>query len=60
GAFAYLDDGVADGGRAYLSKGTLPVLLNKNQTLDVRVWSEQAMSIQPGAAATTLSIVKIS
>ncbi|TMV44479.1 hypothetical protein FE783_32330 [Paenibacillus mesophilus] len=60
GAFSYLDDGVADGGRSYLSKGALPVQLNKNQTLDIRVWSEQAMSIQPGAAATTLSIVKIS
>jgi hypothetical protein len=60
GAFAYLDDGVTEGSRSYLAKGTMPVQLNKNQTIDIRVWSEQAMTLQPGAGATTLSIVKIS
>lgn len=60
GAFVYLDDIATEGGRTFLAKGTLPVQLNKNQTLDIRVWSEQAISIQPGAGATTISIVKIS
>lgn len=60
GAYAYLDDASVAAGQAYLAKGTLPVQLNRNQTLDIRAWADRAMSIQHGAASTVLSIVKIS
>lgn len=59
GAFAYLDDATVAAGQAHLAKGSLPVQLAENQTLDIRVWADRIMSVQPGAASTVLSIIKL-
>lgn len=59
GAFAYIDDRVVGGANHSMSTGSVPVKLNPGQTVDIRVWSENAASLSPGGASTYLTILKL-